>query len=253
MKSEKTLRKSLVGGFNRRDVVEYVTQAARERREECDALRSGADRLRAERDAAISARDALEESAARYSASEALRQQVQKDADLKDAELSAAKSEIERLTSELEAYKIQSGALAEELTAMGAARERMDAMETEAEARVREAEEGIRAAEDRARAVEMRAQADAEAVIVEAQARAERSREELVRLIEDIKARYEVICGEAQSSSLSVVRELDNMRRRFADFADAFAGLDDKLDELASDPRPHVRQFVPRQFEDSPE
>ncbi len=55
MKS-KSFRKSIVGGFNTRDVVDYLAQMSKERREETEALRAGADKLRRERDNALAER-----------------------------------------------------------------------------------------------------------------------------------------------------------------------------------------------------
>ncbi|MDR0293393.1 MAG: hypothetical protein LBH95_04490 [Oscillospiraceae bacterium] len=58
MKSEKSFRKKIFGGFNSRDVVDYLAQMSRERREETEALRAGADKLRRERDALLAERNA---------------------------------------------------------------------------------------------------------------------------------------------------------------------------------------------------
>lgn len=58
MKSEKSFRKSVIGGFNTRDVVDYLAQMSKERREETEALRAGADKLRRERDAVLSEKNA---------------------------------------------------------------------------------------------------------------------------------------------------------------------------------------------------
>ncbi|MDR1669480.1 MAG: hypothetical protein LBR76_05950, partial [Oscillospiraceae bacterium] len=50
-RSEKSFRTAMVGGFNRQDVLEYISSSAREHQTEVDAYRAGADKLRGERDA----------------------------------------------------------------------------------------------------------------------------------------------------------------------------------------------------------
>lgn len=57
MKNEKSFRKTVAGGFNTRDVVEYLSKLSREHREEVEALRAGAEKLRKERDAALAGRN----------------------------------------------------------------------------------------------------------------------------------------------------------------------------------------------------
>ncbi len=49
---EKSFKSSMMGGFRRQDVINYIEQLVREHREEVDAYRSGADLLRIERDEA---------------------------------------------------------------------------------------------------------------------------------------------------------------------------------------------------------
>jgi chromosome segregation ATPase len=92
----KSFRKSIVGGFNTRDVVDYLAQMSKERREEAEALRAGADKLRRERDDAVAARGKSGRQHAAQAEVASLveeRDSLAKRAEALDAELAALKLE----------------------------------------------------------------------------------------------------------------------------------------------------------------
>ena len=237
MKSEKSFRKAVIGGFNRRDVAEYLSQMSRERREECEALKAGADRLRAERDAAITARNALEDRLAQYSITSAEWETATAEHQAGRKELATAQEQNAELTQDLAGWKFQAESLARELSEIGLTKARLAEME---------AESARRAAE-----TESEAASRAEKITAEAEARAQASRDELYGLVSELRQKCGLVKSDAQAAALTVVLELDKMRDWFAKFTDRFTEIDEKLAGLESDPRPQVRAFVPEMFEEA--
>lgn len=88
----KSFRKSIVGGFNTRDVVDYLAQMSKERREESEALRAGADKLRRERDDAVAARGGRDPAGRQHAA---------------QAEVASLVEERDRLAKRVESLEVE--------------------------------------------------------------------------------------------------------------------------------------------------
>lgn len=143
---DRLFRKSSFGGFNKQDVAAYLQSMAREHREETEALRGAADKLRAECNTYKSQLDerqrAQEEFAMRnMSLSEALAAKEQEAGALR-REAAEAGAELERLRSEIMRYENEINGLKDEARTMSD--------------RVTLAEERLGQAEDRTRAMEQR-------------------------------------------------------------------------------------------------
>ncbi|MDR0326022.1 MAG: hypothetical protein LBI19_08030 [Oscillospiraceae bacterium] len=272
MKSEKSFRRNLFGGFNTRDVVNYLTQVSKERREEFDALRAGAEKLRRERDellaggavaggvqtVAVAAEDDAERDELRIQFYEMRkeRDELQMRLDTTLAERESERIAAERFERERAVFEGDRASMHDSLT-----RSEQEQAELASERAVWCAERAELMEErqkmlmllERAGATQERIEreeSEAAERIEQMRSQAEAVRRETARLIAESRARFDEMTERGRSSALEIVLELDRMRGFFARFPERFAEPEQILAQMEQDPRPHVRDFVPTEFEE---
>ena len=274
MKSENSFRKNMFGGFNSHDVVKYIKKKTNEHREEVEALRAGADKLRRERDALLTERgmaagdgqvavppDTSEQDELRIQFYE-----MRKERDELHARLEATLSEREgerdasvRFVRERDAFESDRSAMLDTLTR----REQEKAeLVNERAAWCAERAELIEEKQQMLMQLEQagatrerieREEREAEERISLARSQAETIRGETARLIAQSRARFGEMTEKSRSTALEIVLELDRMRGFFARLPERFAEPEQILAQLENDPRPYVRAFVPTAFDEAAE
>jgi chromosome segregation ATPase len=265
MKSEKSFRKNLFGGFNTRDVVNYLAQVSKERREETEALRAGMEKLRRERDelaggepvepvqapepaeyTAPADRTELDELQTKLDAVIAERENEREASERFVRERTAFENDRSSMQDALTRCEQEKGALAAERAKWGA--ERAELME-ERQKLLMERDAVI------AEAARLKRDMDAASISKERMERegkeAENIRNETARLVSETRARFNDMSEKSRSSALEIVLELDRMRGFFTKLPDRIAELEGILAQMESDPRPRIRAFVPPRIEET--
>ncbi len=222
-KSEKSFRTAMVGGFNRQDVLDYISAVKKEHHNETDAYRAGAEKLRGERDALC--RQVEELSSQRERAD-----RLEREANELKREINELSRENSRLARKEEELTVEIGGLSLRILdfensekELGDARLRAEELEMQAYRRAEEIES------EAARSVEKQLQGSREAL------------DELMGKLDGIRL-------DAEKAAYQVVLELDKMRSWYAHYGEAFQETEDKLRELGGGDQPIVREFVPREF-----
>ncbi|MCL2004164.1 MAG: hypothetical protein FWG72_09215 [Oscillospiraceae bacterium] len=278
MKSEKSFRKNIFGGFNTRDVVTYLAQTSKERREETEALRAGADKLRCERDELLAQRDGgvqtpfpaadtaeLDTLRAQLHEARAERDGLKEKLDAVIAEHQNEKAAAETYERERAAFESDRSALLDTLTrreeeqaALADERaqwgvERAELLEERQKllmerstyiheaARLKQESENAGLSKDRMEREEREAAQRAET----ARVHAENVRRETARLIAETRARFDEMTEKSRASALEIVLELDRMRGFFTRLPERIAEPEQILKQMEGDPRPRIREFVP--------
>ena len=272
MKSEKSFRKSLFGGFNTQDVVTYITRTSKAHREEVEALRAGADKLRRERDALAGgaapaavapvppapAEDAGERDELRIQFYE-----MRKERDALRSELDAVLVRQEGERAAAERFERERAAFENDRSAMLDALTRREQEQAElAGERASWCAERSELLEERQKLLMDLENAGATRERIEREEReagerlehirsqAETARQETAKLIAQSRALFGEMTEKSRASALEVVRELDRMRGFFTRFPERFAEPEQLLAQWQNDPRPFVREFVPPAFEE---
>ena len=225
--SEKSFRTAVVGGFNRQDVLEYISASARERHNEIDAYRAGADKLRGERDALG---DALSKQVAEVLS-------LRERADRLEIEVSELRREMESLSAENARLSQRERELTMEISVLSPKLLAFENGEKEfGEARLRTEE------------LEMRAYRRAEEIESEAAVYAEKLRFGAREMLSELSGKLEEIRSDSEKATYQIVLELDRMRSWCVHCGDAFQEAVERLNELGPADYPIVREFVPREF-----
>jgi chromosome segregation ATPase len=284
MKSEKSFRRNLFGGFNARDVVKYLAQVSKERREETEALRAGADKLRKERDELLvqlegnslpptAAADAAERDELRLQFYEMRKERdelqdklekltAQRENEIASSEeyrreRAAFESDRSAMLDALTRREEETAELANERAKWGAERagllEERQKLLMERGSHIGEAARLKQELENAGMSRERREREEREAAqrVENARAHADNIRTETARLITETRARFAEMAEKSRVSSLEVVLELDRMRGFFTKFPERFAEPEQILSQLEGDPRPRIREFVPPRIEDA--
>lgn len=223
VKSEKSFRTAMVGGFNRQDVLEYISASAREHQSEIEAYRAGADKLRGERD---ELRGSVEELSGQRERADGLEREL--------AEMKRAFAELERVNARLS--KNQDDLQAE------ISRLSLRILDYEND------ERELGDARLRAEELEMKAYRRAEEIESEAAAEADGVRREAQQSVTELREKLEGIRSDAEKAAYQIVLELDKMRAWYAHYGDSLQDAEDRLGELSGEERPAVREFVPQEF-----
>jgi len=233
MKSEKSFRKNLVGGFNTRDVVEYLAQMAKERRDETEALRAGAEKLRRERDAAL---DNPPPPPADTQEAENLRRRL----DILARENEALKQTAAVLDTRMAELQSQLAGRQEQVKQLEQRRQEEHARADAAQSQAAEAQSKADAAQSKAEEAQSQAAA--------AQARAEALESAAGQIIADTRQNFDDAMAHGRSAALSIVLELDKMRDFFAHFTDNFTVAEESIVRMETTRKHLVRTFVPSEF-----
>jgi hypothetical protein len=272
VKSEKSFRRNLFGGFNTRDVVNYLAQASKERREETEALRAGMEKLRRERDER--APDPPQMPGPDVPGEQPVGPIPAEELNVLRSERDELLKKLDDFITERETGRESSERLAREQTAFENDRSSMqDALTRCEEEKAALAAERAKWGEERAALLEERQKLlmERDAFIAEAERlkremesasisreRTEREeketaniRSELARLVTETRARFDEMNEKSRASALEVVLELDRMRGFIAKFPERIAELESILTQLENDPRPRIREFVPPRIEET--
>lgn len=225
IQSEKSFRISPVGGFNRQDVMEFIRSTARERQEEIEAYRAGADKLRGERDSLSEQLSFL------------IGQKERAD---------AVEAEVEQLKREMEELRL---ALARTQNRLAAAEEENNALGLRVKNYERETE-GLGEAKNRAADVEMRSYRRAEEIETEARQNAEKIRNTMLASVAGLKNRYSAALKDSEAAAYSIVTQMDKMRDWFAHFTDLFEGVGAQIAAMNNETQPVIRDFIPEEFDE---
>ncbi len=225
-KSEKSFRTAVVGGFNRQDVLEYITAVSRDHKAEAEAHVIGADKLRAERDALQAEVGALAGERAR--------------ADTLASQNETLRMELAELRSTLNDALVREEELRAEVS-------RMDAriVELEQDAQL------LGDARARANELETLAYRRAEQIEQEAQQTADVSRQQLRHGVSQMKAKLDALKLDGEQAAYAIVCELDKMRDWFVHYGDVFDDVHAQIAQISPGEAPVVRQFVPQEFAES--
>ena len=287
VKSVKSFR-TAVGGFNRQDVIDYISLSSKEHRNEIEAYRAGTEKLRGER-------DSLDEALSRHVAEVlSLRERIDR--------LENDHFELKRLVGELsdENARISQGgmALQTEVTDLSSRflnieskeidfedvqvkaeefekQARQNAEELERQARIKaeelekQARHSVEELERQARqnAEELKRQMRQNAEELERQTRqnaeelekqtiqnaaaaatAEKTLLEAQEAVNGLIDKLDSIRADSEKAAYQIVLELDKMRSWYAQCGEAFQAAADSLNEIGAEDQPRIREFVPREF-----
>lgn len=222
-KIEKSFRTAMVGGFNRRDVLEYISASAREHHNEIDAYRAGADKLRGEC-------DALSRQVAEFLSQRERADSLEREVfDLKRG-MDALSCENARLSAKEEELAAEIGTLSKRI---------LDFESSEKE---------LGDARLRAEELEMQAYRRAEEIESEAAESAEKLRLGAQEALTGLVEKLDGIRSDSEKAAYQIVLELDKMRSWYAHYGDALQEAEDKLRGLGFGGQPVVREFVPQEF-----
>ncbi len=245
-KSVRSFRKAIVGGFSKKDVVDFLHSSAKERNEEIEAYRAGAEKLREERDHFKQLATSTTSLQSENSHIQSEISKMQQDNVRMQGELSQLKelinnrdARIAELAGEVIAVKSRSVELTEE-------NDRLRSIANEVE------NELSQYAEFRGKLAEAEAVAynRAEKIEQEARQNADNARAEMIHSIGEIKNRIDLIKSDALSVTYKTLRELDAVRGVLTAFPETFNIIERQFSEIIGDNKPIIRQFVPERFDD---
>lgn len=222
VKSEKSFRTSMLG-FNRQDVLEYISAHARDHKRELSALRAERDKLRAERDAF----------------SEQL------------VELSAQHGRASQMEKVVEELRDEIGGLNREKTQLGSRENELMSEIGRLTVQVQKfeaAEKALGDAKLRAEELEMQAYRRAEEIEAEAGANREKLQESARDSVYELKEKLGALRLEADKAARDMMLELEKMSSWYSHFGDVFKVTEDKIRELLGDGKAPVHEFVPKEF-----
>jgi chromosome segregation ATPase len=277
MKSEKAFRRCMFGGFHPHDVVNYISKKTKEYREELEALRSGADKLRRERDALLAEQPSADAPPVPAPAVTAAPSPVKDNSAMDELriqfyemrrERDDLRSKLDSLTYAREAERETVASFERERAAFESDRASLLTTLTRREEEKAELAneraawfaEKAELTEERQRLVHALKNADVSREqmkreeeetarrLEDAKAQAAAVRQETAKLIAESRAFFDDMNEKSRASALEIVLELDRMRAFFARFPERFADPGQILSRLESDPRPHVREFTPPVF-----
>ena len=247
MKKEQSFRKTVVGGFNRRDVIDYLARAAKERREETEALRAGAEKLRRERDDALEAAvippqgtpgGEYEEMRLRFYDMRGRLDEAVTRAETLQAERDAAQTALERFQQENAVFISDREAMQEAFTRVEGEVASLTAERAEwlgERSAIQDELERMRRTLEQAGATREKTEA---------------LRHETATLISDTVGHFNEFMAAGRNAALETVLELDRSRAFFASFDGRFAELVKAAAALNDDPRPRLKEFTPKPFEE---
>jgi chromosome segregation ATPase len=224
IRSEKSFRIAAIGGFNRQDVMDFIASSARERREEIEAYRTGAEKLRGERD--------------KYSAALEAMSGVKERADGLSSANKALFAEKEQLRSALEDLRNKHASLQEENNSL---RLRVDQYEAELD--------GFSDAKSKMAEIEMQAYRRAEAIEAEAAQNEAKVRASIMHTLAELTGRFKGVMTDSEASAYAIVTELDKMRDWFVHMPDLLDSLNAQLQAMSLENRPIIRDFIPEEFD----
>lgn len=225
IKSEKSFRIAAIGGFNRQDVMDFISTSARERQEEIEAYRIGAERLRNERD--------------RLSAELGALSGIKERADELIAANGSLSSEKEELRGALASLKNDHASLQEENNSL---RLRVKQYETELD--------GFGDIKSKMAEIEMHAYRRAEAIEAEAAQHETKVRASIMHTLADLSGRFKDVMTDSEASAYTIVTELDKMRDWFVHLPDLLESLNAQLQAMSLENRPVIRDFIPEEFDE---
>ncbi len=206
---DKRLRRTLVGGFNRRDVVAYIQELTAAREREVADLRRELERVSAERDAAkrlgadaSSVRNELDITKQALSEASASLHAAEQERD-------AAKELAAASGVKLAEYESADMQLSEKLAELERVKARVTDIELEAHERARKIEQDAKDASDAARS-------------------------EADRLVGELRWRFDEARGNAGQSLSGSIRELDGVKRTLEGVLDRFGEIGDKLNRITA-------------------
>jgi DNA repair exonuclease SbcCD ATPase subunit len=279
----------MFGGFHPHDVVNYISKKTREYREELEALRSGADKLRRERDTLLAEQDkppadfppepvyvpvvaappapppdntALDELRAQLDERRVQFYEMCRERDGLRSKLEALTQAQEAGREAMESFERERDAFegdrASLMTALTRREEEKAELANERAAWFAEKAELIDERKSLLLAVEQagasreqmrREEEESARRLEDVKAQAANVRQETAKLIAQSRAFFDEMNEKSRASALEIVLELDRMRAFFARFPERFADPGQILSKLESDPRPHMREFKPQVFE----
>ena len=206
-------RGAAFGGFHRQDVLDYLAMIDTEHRSQMEACQS----------------ELAAESAAREEAQRELEQEKQEAAQRKD--------ELERVREDRDSLQIR----LQELEARR--QDTQDALETAQEelCRLREQVAELEPAaiayerlKERAASIELDAHERAQVALDKAQEDREALREETIRWVARVKARYETFRGDVEGILFQSTRELERIREAFHQISQELGSHEESLEALMS-------------------
>ena len=210
--TELQFRTATFGGFQKQDVLNYIETSGQEHREKLAELTRQAEETRRENE---TLRRELDQA----------RQKDQTDGEAArrlEGELAQARKEAEDLRARLTAAEGELSALRADLAD---ARGKLARAEPEAQA--------YQAVKDRTAGIELDAHCRAQAVQAEAEARAERLREETGQWLEKVRSGYGKLRADMDAAAARARGELEQMNGLLADISKELADQAGHLDRLA--------------------
>jgi len=261
----------MFGGFHPQDVVNYIAKKNREYKEELEALRSGADKLRRERDGLLSGEapspsepkyasvgsapqtssaDSTDELRIQFYAMRRERDELRTKLDTMSFDRESERSAMERFERERSVFEGDRSSLFTALTR----REEEKAELAKERADLLEENQRLSLLIDQAGATREQIKLereDAERHLDDLKTQSAAVRQETARLISESRAFFDDMNEKSRTSALEIVLELDKMRAFFTRFPERFADTGQILSKLESDPRPFMREFKPQVFSSS--
>jgi chromosome segregation ATPase len=256
----------MFGGFHPQDVVNYIAKKNREYKEELEALRSGADKLRRERDGLITGdppsssepkyasvgsaaqtADSTDELRIQFYAMRRERDELRAKLDTLSFDRESERSAMERFERERSVFEADRSSLFTALTRREEekaelAKERADLLEENQRLTLLLEQAGATREQ-----IKMERE-DAEKRLEDLKTQAVSVRQETARLITESRTFFDDMNEKSRTSALEIVLELDKMRSFFTRFPERFADTGQVLSKLESDPRPFMREFKPQVF-----
>lgn len=222
---QKSFRNSMLGGFNRKDVMLYIEKTAREYKEEGDTLRQQIDLMRSQRDEfKLKSEESKAENAdlqERLSVSETAGAQVKTRLSELEAQLDCAKADNRRLS---ELYDQSERSLKNALGELDGMKERLSELES-----ARTEFENTR---KRIADIELDAYKRAEEIEKDAVRNSLAVRDTIKEMALKAIGKYNQVRTESESTAANVIRELECMRAWLMSFGNLFDGLDTVFERL---------------------
>lgn len=227
---QKFFRGSLLGGFNRRDVLYYVEKASGEFKEETDALHEQLGLLRTQCDEL------------RYRVGRTESEKMELTEKISTLEKSAADDagRIERMTEQISGLKEENAALSESLSGAGASlRQAKEELESQKErsAGLEKTAAEFESTRLRIADIELKAYARADEIERQALHNAQEIREAMRDAVLRAAEQYGRVRSEAESTAAHVNEELERIRGWLMSFGDLFSDLDRVIEQLDAQAR----------------